>query len=85
MPGETRERRLQRQAGDARAISKRALQVVVVPHHGVVAVDVPAPEELHLLAAVDHLPVGEVGALGFVAATPRAGSRLSGSGRPVCL
>ena len=46
-----------------RAISSTPVQAVVVPEHGIVLVEVPAPAQLHLGAAVDDLPVGKVGVL----------------------
>ncbi len=63
--GRDARRGLHRQAGDARHF-QHTLQVVVIPQHGVAAVDMPASEQVHLPAAVDDLPVGEVGALGAV-------------------
>ncbi len=78
--GRDARRRLHRQGGDARQL-QLAFQAVIVPQHGIVPVDVPAPEQVHLLAAVDDLPVGEVGALLAVCARRSSGSRLSGSGR----
>ena len=46
-----------------RADLEGALQAVIAPQHGVAPVDVAAPEEVHLLAAVDDLPVGKIGVL----------------------
>ena len=53
---------LHRQPGDARQF-EHPFQPVIAPHHGVVGVDMPAAGQVHLLAAVDDLVVGEVGAL----------------------
>ena len=53
---------LYRQGGDAGQFVD-AVHAVVVEEHGVVAVDVPAPEEVHLPPLVDDLPVREIGAL----------------------
>ena len=46
-----------------RAISSTPVQVVIRPQHGIVAVDVPAAKQVHLLAAVNNLPVGKIPAL----------------------
>ena len=43
---------------------QHAIHAKVIEQQGVVAVNVPAPVEVHLLAAVDDLPVGEIGMLG---------------------
>ena len=60
--GRDARRHLQRQAGHPRRFDG-ALQPVIAPQHGVALVDVAAPEEVHLFAAVDDLPVGKIGVL----------------------
>ncbi len=67
---------LHRQGGDACQL-EYAVQAVIVKQDGVAAVDVPAPEEMHLLAAVNDLPVREIGALLF-ADHPAAGIPVEG-------
>ncbi len=60
--GRDARRHLDGQPGDARRF-QGALQPVIAPEHGVALVDMAAPEEVHLFAAVDDLPVGEIGVL----------------------
>ena len=62
--GRTARRGLDGQTRHARHL-QGAGQVVVLPEHGVAAVDVAAPEKQRLLAAVNDAPIGKIGALFF--------------------
>ena len=62
VPGERRAGFLGRLAGDACHL-QHARQTIIAPQHGIVRVEVPAPAQQHLPAAVDDLAIREIGAL----------------------